>query len=156
METFFQEHILLAGHRKHPVTQEFLRMQEAGEVPDLSLLEKERVILLRPEFMLAQRVNNYLDKKQVILQNTVYTTNASTALNLTAENYGFCFVNETGIHSAPHQEDLAFFYFDTEDMVHPLSAVYKKKSYLIPAARRFIDLMLEYYKSLSHGHEAPR
>lgn len=145
-ETIFYEKILLVGHRDNPVSSAFLQMRQAGLPLDLHLLEEEQMLLLRPELALAKRVNNYLDKKQIVLRHFTYTTSASTALNLTAQNYGFCFVNETGVHCAPNREDLIFFDLDSDDMVHPLCVVYKKNSYLTPTARAFIDIMLAIYQ----------
>ena len=100
---------------------------------------------MRPCTFLATRVRNYLDKEQVTLRRVTYGTNAATALGLTAQNYGFCFLNETGVRSAPGGGELAFFGFDTPDMTHPLCAVYKASSYLRPVARAFIDVTAEFY-----------
>ena len=75
-----------------------------------------------------------------------YGTNAATALGLAARNYGFCFLNETGVRSAPGDE-LVFFDFDTPDMAHPLCAVYKAGSYLRPIARAFIDVTAAFYRN---------
>lgn len=150
-ETIFYEKILLAGHRDNPISTALLQLREQGLPLDLRLLEDERMILLRPELVLAKRVNNYLDKKQIVLRRFIYTTSASTALNLTAQNYGFCFVNETGVHCAPNREDLVFFDLESDDMVHPLCVAYKKNSYLTPTARAFIDIMLAFYQGQSRA-----
>lgn len=147
-ETILYERILLVGNRKHPATQKMLEMRDSGQPIDLHCLESERMILLRPELMLAKRVNNYLDKQQVLPKSFVYTTNTSTALNLVAQNYGFCFLNETGVSSAPNPQELVFFDLNSDDLVHPLCVVYKKNSYLLPIARTFIDMTLEYYQML--------
>ena len=153
IETIFYEKILLAGNRSNPTAQAFLQAQAEGRPLDLHLLERERMILLRPELMLAKRVNNYLDKQQIVLKNFVYTTNAATALNLVAQNYGFCFLNETGVHCAPNPSELAFFDFHSDDMVHPLCVVYKKNSYLLPIARAFIDMTINVYQGTHPARE---
>ena len=146
-ETIMHERILLAGNRRNPLTGEFLDAKEHGEQIDLHALESERVVLMRPGTFLANRVRNYLDREQVALRRVTYSTNAATALGLVARNYGFCFLNETGVRSAPGDE-LAFFSFDTSDMTHPLCAVYKSSSYLRPIARAFIDVTTEFYASV--------
>ena len=146
-ETIMHERILLAGNRRNPLTGEFLDAKEHGEQIDLHALESERVVLMRPGTVLANRVRNYLDREQVALRRVTYSTNAATALGLVARNYGFCFLNETGVRSAPGDE-LAFFSFDTSDMAHPLCAVYKSSSYLRPIARAFIDVTTEFYASV--------
>ena len=148
VETIINERILLAGNRKNPVTQIFLAARERGEPIDLHALENERVVLMRPGTFLSNRVRNYLDKAQVTLRRVTYGTNAATALGLAARNYGFCFLNETGVRSAPGDE-LAFFDFDTPDMSHPLCAVYKSSSYLRPIARAFIDITADFYAKSS-------
>ena len=138
-ETILYEKILLVGNRENPAAQELLRQIRTGEQPQLSLLEHERMILLRPELMLAARTNNFLERMHVLPQNYIYSSNATTALNLTAGNYGFCFVNETAIHNAPNRGDLIFYDLNSPDLIHPLSVVYKKKRPLPPAALDFID-----------------
>ncbi len=145
-EVLLYEKILLVGHRDNPTTQQLLQMQIEGITPDLHLLESERVILLQPESDLAARVLNYLDREQVVLRNVLHTDNAATALNLTARNFGFCFLNSTGVRSAPDREDLAFFDLGSEDLVHPLCAVYRKDTYLHPAARDLIDMTTAFFK----------
>lgn len=145
-ETILYEKILLAGNRANPTAQAFLKARAEGRPPELHLLEQERMILLRPELMLAKRVNNYLDKQQLLLKNFVYTTNAATALNLVAQNYGFCFLNETGVRCAPNASELAFFDLHSDDLVHPLCVAYKKNSYLLPIARAFIDMTIQVYQ----------
>ena len=84
---------------------------------------------------------------------TAAPTNATTALNLTAENYGFCFVNETAVHNAPNRGELLFFDLDSPDLVHPLSVVYKKKRHLLPAARAFVDAARRFLQSQSWRSE---
>ena len=146
-ETILHEKILLVGNRNNPAAQSLLCMCRAGREPQLTLLEHERFVLLYPEMMLAMRVNNFLERQHISVQNALYTTNATTALNLTAENYGFCFVNETAVHNAPNRNELIFFDLDSPDLVHPLSVVYKKKRHLLPAARAFVDACRRFLQS---------
>lgn len=144
-EVILYEKILLAGHQDNPTAKRFQQMRASGQELDLHLLEDERMILLRPESALAGRVNNYLDKRQVVLRNIVYTDSATTSLNLTAQNFGFCFLNETGVPCAPNAQGLVFFDLNSDDMVHPLCVIYKKKSYLHPTARAFINMAVDFY-----------
>ncbi len=146
VETILHERILLVGNHRNAVTRAMVETVRHGGTPDLHALEEERVILLRPEIFLARRVLNYLDKEQIVLRNVTYSTGAATALGLTAQNYGFCFLNETGVRSAPNRDELVFFNLGSPDLVHPLCALYKKDSYLRPAARTFIDVTAAFYK----------
>ena len=135
-ETILYEKILLVGNRGNRAAQALAEACRAGREPELSVLEHERFVLLYPEILLAMRVNNFLEREHITVENALYTTNATTALNLTAENYGFCFVNETAVHNAPNRGELLFFDLDSPDLVHPLSVVYKKKRHLLPRLRR--------------------
>ena len=144
-EIIMYEKILLVANRNNPMTQRLLKDRAAGRPLDMHLLEDERFIMLNPELTLARRVNNYLDKKQVVLHNQIITTNTSTSLNLTAENVGFSFLNETGLGRVPNREDMVFFDLQSSDLLQPLCVVYKKNTYLSPVAREFINITIEYY-----------
>lgn len=146
-ETLLHEKILLVGNRENPAALELLREIEAGEPPRLGILEQERMVLLRPELMLAARTNSFLEHRHIVPKNCIYSSNATTALNLTAGNFGFCFVNETAIHNAPNRKDLIFYDLDSPDLIHPLSVVYKKKRRLLPAARDFVDTVSRFLRS---------
>ena len=152
-ETILYEKILLVGNRGNRAAQALAEACRAGREPELSVLEHERFVLLYPEILLAMRVNNFLEREHITVENALYTTNATTALNLTAENYGFCFVNETAVHNAPNRGELLFFDLDSPDLVHPLSVVYKKKRHLLPAARAFVDAARRFLQSQSWRSE---
>ena len=152
-ETILYEKILLVGNRGNRAAQALAEACRTGREPELSVLEHERFVLLYPEILLAMRVNNFLEREHITVENALYTTNATTALNLTAENYGFCFVNETAVHNAPNRGELLFFDLDSPDLVHPLSVVYKKKRHLLPAARAFVDAARRFLQSQSWRSE---
>ena len=115
-ETILYEKILLVGNRGNRAAQALAEACRAGREPELSVLERERFVLLYPEILLAMRVNNFLEREHITVENALYTTNATTALNLTAENYGFCFVNETAVHNAPNRGELLFFDLDSHSL----------------------------------------
>ena len=152
-ETILYEKILLVGNRGNRAAQALAEACRAGREPELTVLEHERFVLLYPEILLAMRVNNFLEREHITVENALYTTNATTALNLTAENYVFCFVNETAVHNAPNRGELLFFDLDSPDLVHPLSVVYKKKRHLLPAARAFVDAARRFLQSQSWRSE---
>lgn len=146
METILHERILLVGNRRNAVTRALLEQKRSGGKLDLHVLENERVILLRPELFLARRVQNYLDQERIALRNITYSTNAATATGLTARNFGFCFLNETGVSSAPNRDELVFFDVGSPDLIHPLCVIYKSDSYLRPIARAFIEEATRFYR----------
>ena len=83
-ETILYEKILLVGNRGNRAAQALAEACRAGREPELSVLEHERFVLLYPEILLAMRVNNFLEREHITVENALYTTNATTALNLTA------------------------------------------------------------------------
>lgn len=145
-ETIMYERVLLVGNRNDPVTAALEESRKDGKPLNLRLLEDARVILLSPDIALASRVNNYLDRQRIALKNVVYSTNATTALSLTANNFGFCFLNETGVHAAPNPDELVFFDLQSDDLAYPLCVIYKKKSYLTPIVQALIKMMVDFYK----------
>ena len=151
-ETIMYERILLVGNRNDPMAAALDERRKAGKPLDLHFLEDARVILLNPDTALATRVNNYLDSQRIVLKNIVYSMNATTALGLTAHNFGFCFLNETGVHAAPSPEELLFFDLQSDDLAYPLCVIYKKKSYLTPIVQELIKTMVDFYKT--HYNEA--
>lgn len=153
IETILYEKILLVGNRSNPTALALERSCHKGRKPNLSVLEHERFILLFPEILLAMRVNNFLERAHIKIHNVLYSTNATTAMNLTAENYGFCFINETAIHNAPNRDALIFFDLNSPDLIHPLSVVYKKKRHLPPVARSFVDATYKFLQSQSWRSE---
>lgn len=152
-ETILYEKILLVGNRDNAAAQALLKQCLTGGEPDLSVLEHEHLNLLYPEMTLAMRVDNFLARAHITPLDPFYTTNATTALSLTAENYGFCFVNETAIQNAPNRTQLLFFDLDSPDLIHPLCVVYKKKRHLLPAARAFVEAARQFLQSQSWRSE---
>lgn len=145
-ETICYERIFLACNKNNPLTQKLI------EKLDLDLIRNERFLLMRPEVYISKRIQNYLDKNNINLTNIIRCSNTQTALSLVSDDFGFCFVNETGIDKVPKRENFIFFDFKTPDMMHPLCALYKKNSYLLPSARKFINTAIDFYAS--HNFEA--
>lgn len=145
-EPIFHEKILLVGNRNNPATGKLLapEIETAGQA--LAVLKNERVVMLRPDIILAKRVNRYLNEMRAVPDNVTYTTNAVTAINLTIGNYGFCFANETAAQAVPERHNLAFFCIGSAMLEHPLCAVYRKGEPLLPVARAFIETSADFYR----------
>ncbi len=153
-ELAMQEHVFLVGHRDHPL------LRGRNSTPDcpepfgsLRPLERERLIMLPPDWRLTKLLQNTFSVHNVEPQNILITTNNTTAINLVAENMGFAFLQESGISRTPYLDRLAFFTIGEPSLTCPTAVVYKKKGFLSPAARAFIDLIKEYY---SRFDRAPR
>ena len=145
-ELVMREHVFLIGHREHPLLQgresPYDRPEPFGS---LHLLERERLIMLPPEWRLTKLLQNTFSVHNVEPQNILITTNNTTAINLVAENMGFAFLQESGISRTPYLDQLACFTIGEPPLTCPMAVVYKKNGFLSPAARTFIDLAKEYY-----------
>jgi len=144
-EMIMQERIILLGNRSHPLVGS--RAGKRDEMPsfDIRLLEDETLIMLPPDWRMAKILQNTFDIYNMKPQKTLLTTNNTTAINLVAEGIGFSFLPETGLKRYAHVEQLATFTVGEPPLTCPLAAVYKKNSFLNPAARAFIDLTRSYY-----------
>ena len=140
------ERILLAANRNNPATQRLRESAHAGGgVVNIKTLEDECFILVKPGLACAEWVNNYLSRHKFSPARQIITTSKTTAVNLVAENVGFCFIPEAGIHRIAKSEEIEFFDLKSPDLIAPLAAVYKKGLSLSVAARKFIDIAKNYY-----------
>jgi len=151
-ELVMHERILLISHRDHPLAQG-LDSPCSAPLPfgDLRRLEHERIIMLPEDWRLSKLLYNTFSVQSVEPLNILTTTNNTTAINLVAENMGFTFLPESGIHRTPYLDRLSFFTVGTPPLTSPLAVVYKKNSFLSPAARTFMDLIKEYYRQFDRG-----
>ena len=147
-EFLAHERILLAANRRNPATDRLRASARDNEgVVDLRALENECFVLVKPGLACAEWVNNYLSRHKFFPANQIITTSKTTAINLVAENVGFCFIPEAGMHRVPNADDLEFFDLQSPDLIAPLAAVYKKGISLSLAARKFIDITKNYYSN---------
>ncbi len=145
-EPVMRERVFLVGHRDHPRLRELESTYDAPRpFPDLRLLERERVIMLPPEWRLSRLLYNTFSVHSVEPQNILITTNTTTAINLAAEKMGFAFLQESGVSRTPYLDRLACFTLGEPPLTCPLAVVYKKNGFLSPAARAFIDLVKDFY-----------
>ena len=141
-ELVMQERILLIAHKDHPLVQNMVSTSKAPlPFPDLRLLERERIIMLPPDWRLSKLLHNTFSVHNVELQNTLITTNNNTAINLVTENQGFAFLQESGISRTPYLDRLYCYTIGDPPLTCPMAVVYKKNGFLSPAARAFMDLI---------------
>lgn len=145
-EPVMRERVFLVGHRDHPLLQGMdSTWDDPRPFPDLRLLERERLILLPPEWRLSKLLYNCFSVHNLEPQNLLITTNTTTAINLAAEKLGFAFLQESGVSRTPYLDRLACFTVGEPPLVCPLAVVYQKNGFLSPAARALIDLIKEFY-----------
>ena len=142
------ERILLVMNRETPTARAFLDRQAAGDPPDLRLLLGQRLISLSRNLTVGRHVGNFLERNLLSFPDRIYTTNNSTALSLAAKGLGFCFLVETGLRDALSRPELAAFDLRSQDLMIPLSLIYKKNSYLSPLMRDAMDEIRRYYQVL--------
>ena len=147
-EVIAHERILLVMNRNIPSTQDFLARQPAGGPPDLRLLSGQRFISLSRNLIVGRHVSNFLERNLLSFPDRIYTTNNSTALSLTAKGLGFCFMVETGLNDVMSRPELAAFDLQSQDLMIPLSVIYKKNSYLSPLVQDAMELIRDYYLDL--------
>ena len=151
-ELVMQERIFLVAYRDHPL----LRGLESTfdrplPFPDLRLLERERLVMLPAEWRLSRLLYNTFSAHNLEPQNILITTNNTTAINLAAEQMAFAFLQESGISRTPYLDRLACFTVGDPPLACPMAVVYKKKGFLSPAARAFIDQTKEFYARFDQG-----
>ena len=145
-EPVMDERILLISHKDHPLVQDMEGSYEnPGHFPDLRLLEKERIIMLPPDWRISKMLHNTFSVHNVEPQNLLITTNNTTAINLVVENQGFAFLQESGISRTSYLDRLSCFTIGDPVLTCPLAVVYKKNGFLSPAARSFIDITRQFY-----------
>ena len=151
-ELVMHERILLIAHRDHPLVNG-LKSPCDHPLPfkDLRRLEKERLMMLPDDWRLTKLLHNMFSVQNVEPTNILITTNNTTAINLVAENMGFSFLPESGIHRTPYMDRLSFFSVGDPPLTSPLAVVYKKNGFLSPAARTFMNLIKDYYRQFDRG-----
>lgn len=150
-EPVMQERVFLVSHKDHPLVQGMQGSYEnPGHFPELRLLEKERIIMLPPDWRISKMLHNTFSVHNVEPQNILITTNNTTAINLVVENQGFAFLQESGISRTSYLDRLSCFTIGDPVLTCPLAVVYKKNGFLSPAARCFIDLTRQFYSRFNH------
>ncbi len=144
-EVIAYERILLVMHRADPVAALFAQQQAHGEEIDLAELQEKRFISLNRNLAVGRHVNNFLERKHLTFLERLYTTNNATVLNLVAKGLGFCFLVETGLTDLYTRPELVMFDLHAQDLMIPLSIVYKMNSYLSPAVQDAMELVRQYY-----------
>lgn len=152
-ELVMRERIFLISHKDHPLVRGMdSRYDNPRHFPDLRVLERERIIMLPPDWRLSKLLHNTFSVHNVEPQNILVTTNNTTAINLVAENQGFAFLQESGISRTPYLDRLACFTIGEPILTCPMAVVYKKNGFLSPAARRFIDLIQHQYSRFNQPY----
>ncbi len=149
-ELVFNERILLAANKNDPLLQKLRLDKETAPEDntdekyryfDITRLENEQIIFLRPEQQLAQTVSTLFSRHKMSPEKMFLTENLQTAINLVASGFGFTFVPEGGIRNAIPTESIRLFEIGKPALSWELAVVYNNSAYLTKAARAFIGHM---------------
>lgn len=149
IELIKYEKIMLAINKNNPWTSKLKALAERGERIDIKLLEEECFIMLKEGMSCAEWIYNYFNNMRFSPLKRIVTSSRATAYNLVAQNIGVSFIPESGIKWSVITDNLEFFDLKSNDLIAPLSVVYKKNTYLSNAARKFIAILKDYYSNNS-------
>lgn len=140
-EPLMNEKILLCAPAEHPLIKGY-----AGNEIEFAILKEERFVLPRPNQALTKIINNIFAQYNIKPVHTITTANSTNTLNLVAKGYGFAFLPETDILRNAQTGQIRTFNPAKQQIGFPLVVAYKRSAELFPAARKFIDLVITYYK----------
>lgn len=145
-ELVMRERIFLVGHRDHPMFQGMdSTIEHPIPFPDLHWLERERVVMLPEDWRLSRLLYNLVLRPSCGPAECAGDHQQRHRHQSAAEQMAFAFLQESGISRTPCLDRLACFTVGDPPLTCPMAVVYKKKGFLSPAARTFIDLTKEYY-----------
>lgn len=151
-QTIGNERILLVMRRDHPIAQEYIESAKLDSPVDLLRLETMRFIALDSNLTVGRHVSSFIKQRSLVFPQHLSTTNNRTALRLTSEGMGFCFMIESGLQDSL-DENLAVFDLDIPELSIPMSFLYRENAYRSPVVQAFMDAICDYYTSiLGHAH----
>jgi len=145
-EVIGYERILLVCRRDLPAAKMLLETGSVSSVPDA--LSTSRFIHLDPRLIIGKTVENYLNTRRIVPEGRLMTTNNRTLLRLAAEGLGYGFMVESGLQELPGQDRMALFDLGDQELLVPLTVLYKKGSYLSPWVQALIEDIRTYYTDL--------
>ena len=140
-ESLGEEELLVITKKDHPVGR-FAEPNPHNSYPrlDLKLLEKERVLLMKPEQRTRQIMDNYLRENGIQYDNVLYTGNLPAIMELVAQGYGVSFMFEPHLRHRLGTVPIDCYSFGEPKMVTDFVAATRKGAYLSTYARDFIEI----------------
>ncbi|WP_034443858.1 LysR family transcriptional regulator [Cloacibacillus evryensis] len=139
------EKILLIANKNNLWAKRLRETEARNERVDINVLSDECFILMKEGMACAEWIYKYLEKIHFSPARRIITSSKATACNLVAQDMGFSFMPDGGLNWSAGTKNLECFDLRTDDLIAPLAAVYKKDAYLSSVARKFIDIVKEYY-----------
>ena len=107
---------------------------------DLKRLEKERILLMKPEQRTRQIMDAYLRENGIHFDNVLYTGNLPAIMELVAQGYGVSFMFEPHLRHRLGTIPIDCYSFGEPKMVTDFVAATRKGAYLSTYARDFIEI----------------
>ena len=107
--------------------------------------------MLPEDWRLSKLLYNTFSVQSVEPLNILTTTNNTTRHQPGGGEHGLHLPAGERHPRTPYLDRLSFFTVGTPPLTSPLAVVYKKNSFLSPAARTFMDLIKEYYRQFDRG-----
>jgi DNA-binding transcriptional LysR family regulator len=140
------EEVLLVMSEKNPLSEKGIK-KKGLNYPwmDLRLLKNQGLILQVP----GQRTRNTVDQlfktaKMVPENILLETSNIRASVELTARNYGVCFVTETHLRHIDLAEKLRYFSVGNPNTTVDFAVAYRKGSYIPYHAREYIKIVRDF------------
>ena len=148
-DTIDQEELLICTCKDHPLRR-FSQPNPTGRYPllDPRLLEKEQLLLMRPEQRTRQIADTIIKENGLHFDNVLVTGNLPAIMELVALGYGVSFIFEPHLRHRAGTIPIDYYSFGTGPVFSEFVAASRKGSYLPRYAYDFIDVI----RSL-HGND---
>ncbi len=136
------EELLICTCAGHPLGQLAVRGQ-GGSYPklDLTQLNGERVIMMRPEQRTRQIMDSILHERKIRYENVLYTSSIPAIMGLVSEGYGVSFVFESHLKHRPESQTMDCYSFGEPRTLCDFVAATRKGSYISEYMQEFIDIV---------------
>lgn len=138
----YQDCLVMSLPASHPACRKSKKIQ--GHIfpwIDIKEVKDERFILQTPAQSIRTFTDNVLKQAGITPKQTFIIENMETAAQMTAEGYGVSFNYESYIKYFHYDSPIASFEIGTADFSFPISAAYRKGSYLPAYITDFIELL---------------
>ena len=154
-EALDEEELLIVTCKDHPIGR-FASPNPGGRpVLDLALLEKEPVILMRPEQRTRQLTDALFQERKLRFDNVLYTSNLPAIMGLVSRGYGVSFIFEPHLRHRAERFALDCYSIGQGRVVTEFVAAYRKGSYLSSYARDYIRLVRDLHRHDSGAKPNP-
>ena len=136
-----EEELFIITSHDHPIAR-FATKEKGSLYPHLdpAVLEKERILMMKPEQRTRQIVDNYLKNQGIHFENVVYTGNIPAILELVARGYGISFMFEPHLKHHLGNAVIDRYHFGSPRMVTDFVAATRKRAYVSTYAKDFIEI----------------